>query len=59
MTERSVRERLAKATGIEVGDAKKTLRVYPIGKLFDHFVSKERRRVRYHCRLGSRRYRRP
>jgi len=32
------RERLAKATGIEVGDAK-TLRD-AIGKLFDHFVSK-------------------
>ncbi len=38
LTERSVRERLAKATGIEVGDAK-TLRD-AIGKLFDHFVSK-------------------
>ena len=36
--EPSVRERLAKATGIEVGDAK-TLRE-AIGKLFDHFVSK-------------------
>ena len=36
--EPSVRERLAKATGIEVGDAK-TLRD-AIGKLFDHFVSK-------------------
>ena len=36
--EPSVRERLAKATGIEVGDAK-TLRE-AIGKLFEHFVSK-------------------
>ncbi|MCA9109072.1 MAG: amidohydrolase family protein [Planctomycetaceae bacterium] len=36
--EPSVRERLAKATGIEVGDAK-TLRD-AIGKLFDHFLSK-------------------
>jgi glucuronate isomerase len=36
--EPSVRERLAKATGIEVGDAR-TLRE-AIGKLFDHFVSK-------------------
>src|SRR5690606_12912776 len=36
--EPSVRERLATATGIEVGDAK-TLRE-AIGKLFDHFVSK-------------------
>src|SRR5690606_2887147 len=36
--EPAVRERLATATGIEVGDAK-TLRE-AIGKLFDHFVSK-------------------
>ncbi len=36
--EPSVRQRLAKATGIEVGDAK-TLRA-AIGKLFEHFVSK-------------------
>ena len=36
--EPSVRQRLAKATGIEVGDAK-SLRD-AIGKLFDHFVSK-------------------
>jgi glucuronate isomerase len=36
--EPAVRERLAKATGIEVGDGK-TLRA-AIGKLFEHFVSK-------------------
>jgi glucuronate isomerase len=36
--EPAVRERLAKATGIEVGDAKSLREA--IGKLFEHFVSK-------------------